>query len=45
MYKKTKIHRGPMAKCKQCMAKIAEQDPGYAALLSRSVVEKPKRGK
>ena len=43
--KKTKVHRGPMAKCKQCMAKVAAQDPVYAAAFTKSaqVAEKLKR--
>jgi hypothetical protein len=35
MYKKTKVHRGSMAKCKQCMAKVASQDPVFAAAFTK----------
>jgi hypothetical protein len=36
MYKKTKTHRGKLAKCKQCLAKIAAQDPVFAAAFAKS---------
>ena len=35
MYHKTKIHRGPLASCKACMAEVTRQDPVYAATFSK----------
>ncbi len=32
---KTKIHRGPLANCQICMAKVAAQDPEYARNFSK----------
>ena len=43
--KKTKIHRGKLAKCAQCMAKMAEQDPVFAAAFAKAsqLADRPKR--
>lgn len=45
MYKKTKIHRGKMAKCAQCMTKVAAQDATFAAAFAKAAAsaEKPRR--
>ena len=47
MYKKTKVHRGKLAKCVQCMAKVAAQDPAFAAAFTKTALaaEKTRRGK
>jgi hypothetical protein len=47
MYCKTKIHRGPLANCKTCMAEVARQDPVYAAMFSKTAAaaEKLKKKK
>jgi hypothetical protein len=47
MYHKTKIHRGPLSKCKTCMAEVAKQDPVYAATFSKiaAAAEKLKKKK
>ena len=46
-YQKTKVHRGPMSKCTQCMKAVAAQDPTYAALVTKTAqaAEKMRRGK
>ena len=43
--KKTKIHRGKLAKCEQCMAKMAEQDPVFAAAFAKAAQaeDRPRR--
>ena len=47
MLHKQKVHKGPMAKCKVCMAEVAKQDPEYAARVSKlaSLEDKRKRKK
>jgi hypothetical protein len=47
IYQKLKVHRGPMSKCSQCMAKVAAQDPAFAAAFTKTAqaAEKTRRGK
>lgn len=40
MYNKQRIHKGKLAKCKVCMARITKMDPEYAAkIIKTSAVE------
>jgi hypothetical protein len=46
MYRKQKLHRGKLVECKQCLAKMAAQDPAFAqAFAKAAAAEKPKRGR
>lgn len=36
IYQKVKIHRGPLAKCTQCLTKMAAQDPQFAQAFAKA---------
>ena len=45
MYKKAKVHKGKMSKCKVCMARIAKMDPEFAARVMKTSAAEDKMRK
>ena len=42
MYNKQRIHKGKLAKCTVCMARITKMDPEYAAKISKTAAAEDK---
>jgi hypothetical protein len=38
MYQRNRKHKGPMAECKTCMARMSAQDAAYTARVSREAL-------